>query len=173
MNWSDATLARLPGVRDRVVEVSLKPGTGGLNILMTTEQIDDLAELGADAAVLLLKRFAGRAPTRDGEMGDGWNEHRWVRFNVLCDSLAAGLAGLTWSASQGRYCKPIRDLIGEATREPPLAGDKATQLHAAQAAALQAVLNALMQAERALGRPTVAQPYVPSPRPVMRVRPPV
>jgi hypothetical protein len=173
MNWSDTALSRLPGVRERVVEVPLTPGIGGLNIRMTPAEIDDLAELGADAGVALLKRFAGRSRNSAGEMSDGWNEHRWVRFNVLCDSLAAGLAGLTWSASRGTYRKPIRDLISDAAREQPLAGDASSQIHAAQAAALQAVLNALMQAEQALTRPTVAQPYVPSPRPVMRVRPPL
>ncbi len=173
MNWSDATLARLPGVRDRVAEVTLEPGIGGLNIRMTPGQIRKLADGGADAGVELLKRFAGRGRTRAGELADGWNEHRWVRFNVLRDSLTAGLAGLTWSASQRRYAKPIRELIREATREPPLAGDATSQIHAAQAAALEAVLNALMQAERALTRPTVTQPYAPSPRPAMRVRPPL
>ena len=53
------------------------------------------------------------------------------------------------------------------------ATDNDSQLLAAQAAALEGVLDALMQAERALNRPTVGQPYKPLPRPVMRVRPPL
>ena len=53
------------------------------------------------------------------------------------------------------------------------ATDNNSQLLAAQAAALEGVLDALMQAERALNRPTVGQPYKPLPRPVLRVRPPL
>ncbi len=115
-----------------------------------------------------------------------------MRLNVLRDSLSRSLAGLTWAASQGHYGKPLRDLIRQAIDEPvlkqvlkkdndesalkkeePVRKDNDSQLLAAQAAALEGALNALMQAERALNMPTVGQPYRPSPRPVMRVRPPL
>ncbi len=58
INWSDATLARLPGVRERVARVGLRSGIGGLNILMTEEEIRGLADLGRVAALKLLKRYA-------------------------------------------------------------------------------------------------------------------
>ena len=133
------------------------------------------------AALKLIKRYAFPVARSSGELSDGWNEHRWVRLNVMRDSLAMSLAGLTWAASHGNG-KPLRDLIRQAIDEPILKKDKdeaapATdndlQLLAAQAAALEGVLDALMQAERALNRPTVGQPYKPLPRPVMRVRPPL
>jgi predicted acylesterase/phospholipase RssA len=190
INWSDATLARLPGVRERVVRIGLPPGVGGLNIRMKEEDIRDLADQGRVAALKLLKRYALLAPRPCGELADGWNEHRWVRLNVLRDSLSRSLAGLTWASSQGRYGKPLRDLIRQAIDEPvlkngndecvpkkeddePVRKDDDSQLLAAQAAALEGVLDALMQAERALNMATVGQPYRPSPRPVMRVRPPL
>jgi len=192
INWSDATLARLPGVRERVVRIGLPSGVGGLNIRMKEEKIRELADLGSEAAVELLKRYALPAPRPPGIVADGWNEHRWVRLNVLRDSLSRSLAGLTWAALQGSYGKPLHDLIRHAIDEPilkkgddeslpkkededndPVRKDNDSQLLAAQAAALEGVLDALMQAERALNMPTVGQPYRPSPRPVMRVRPPL
>jgi len=182
INWSDATLARLPGVRERVVQVGLRSGIGGLNILMEEQDIRGLADLGRVAALKLIRRYAFPVARRSGELSDGWNEHRWVRLNVMRDSLARSLAGLTWAASQPGSGKPLRDLIRQAIDEPILKKDKDeavpatdndSQLLAAQAAALEGVLDALMQAERALNRPTVGQPYKPLPRPVMRVRPPL
>ena len=197
INWSDATLARLPGVRERVVRVGLPSGVGGLNIRMKEGDIRDLADQGRVAALKLLKRYALPAPRPCGELSNGWNEHRWVRLNVLRDSLSRSLAGLTWAALQGRYGKPLRDLISQAIDEPmlkkgtdecvpkndeavpkkeddePVRKDNDSQLLAAQAAALEGALSGLMQAERALNMPTVGQPYRPLPRPVMRVRPPL
>ncbi len=197
INWSDATLARLPGVRERVVRIGLPSEVGGLNIQMKEKKIRELADLGREAAVELLKRYALPAPRPSGVLADGWNEHRWVRLNVLRDSLSRSLAGLTWAALQAQHGKPLRDLIRQATDEPmlkkdddesvlkndesvpkkeddePVQKDNDSQLLAAQAAALEGALDALMQAERALNMPTVGQPYRPSPRPVMRVRPPL
>jgi hypothetical protein len=57
INWRDATLARLPGVRERVVRVGLRSGIGGLNILMEGKDIRGLADLGRVAALELLKRL--------------------------------------------------------------------------------------------------------------------
>ncbi|MEH2623783.1 hypothetical protein V1292_001838 [Bradyrhizobium sp. AZCC 1719] len=65
--------------------------------------------------------------------------------------------------------EPVRDKGNDET----VRKDNDSQLLAAQAAALEGALDALMQAERALNMPTVGQPYRPSPRPVMRVRPPL
>jgi predicted acylesterase/phospholipase RssA len=173
-NWNDVTLARLPGVRERVARVGLRSGIGDLNILMTDEEIRGLADLGRVAALKLLKRYAFPVARPSDELSDGWNEHRWVRLNVLRDSLSNSLAGLTWATTQGGHGKPLRDMIRHANNEPVLKGDERSKLLAAQAAALEGALNALVQAERALTMPTAEQqPYMPSPRPVMRVRPPL
>jgi predicted acylesterase/phospholipase RssA len=172
-DWNDTTLARLPGVRERVARVGLYPGIGGLNILMTGEEIRGLADLGREAALKLLRRYALPATLPSGEPSDGWNEHRWVRFNVLRDSLAEFLAGLIWAAAQERYGRPLGEAIQRAVDEPPLSGEKSLRLLPAQAAALAGALDALMELERTLTAPAAQQPYKPSPRPVMRVRPPL
>ncbi len=170
-DWNDATLAQLPGVRDRVVQVDLDAGTGGLNILMDKQQIESLGQLGGEAGRRLLKRFT-KASTPDG-IAFGWHEHRWVRFNLLRECLSESLAGLTWSAAQGRYGKPLREQIRDATEDGPLKDRKnrTAPLFAAEAAALDGVLIALREAERALTAPTVGKSYKPFPRPEFRIRP--
>jgi len=173
-HWNDATLARLPGVRDRVVQVELNRYIGGLNILMTTAQIRSLAKLGGEAALLLLDRFAASSPREPEGVANGWDEHRWVRFNVFWESLADSLSGLTSSISQSRYATPIREMIRQAIDETPLKGDDRARLLAADAATLDGVLEALINAERVLtAHARAGQPYVARPRPVMRVRPPL
>lgn len=179
IDWNDATLVRLPGVRDRVARIGLYRGIGGLNIRMTGRQIRGLARLGGDAALLLLERFS--KASSPGGTAVGWNEHRWVRFNVLRECLSNSLAGLTVSATQARYAKPLGEQIHDAIDAAPLTRvddsgpveDASSKLLAAQAAALDGVLAALMQAERALTAATIDQPYKPSPQPVLRVRPPL
>ena len=184
-DWNDTMLARLPGVRDRVARVGLPPGTGGLNILMNRAEIERLSCLGLEAAKQLLARFA--APSSPSGAAAGWNEHRWVRFNVLQHCLASNLTGLSWSANRAPHTLPLHKQIREAIDTPPLlrqtpdqAGSNSprekqeeSQLLPAQAAALEGVLAALMQAERALSAPTTPQPYHPFPQPELRVRPPL
>jgi hypothetical protein len=168
-DWNDAALARLPGVRDRVVHVWLRPNIGGLNILMTGSQIRSLARLGGEASKKLLRKFS-KASAPNG-VARGWNEHRWVRFNVLRGCLSETLAGLTWSVQQSRYSQPLRDQIRDAADAAPLEGASRASLLAAQAAALDGALDALMQVERALNAPACAQPYAPEPPPELRIRP--
>jgi predicted acylesterase/phospholipase RssA len=70
-NWQDNTQARVPAYRDRLVHVSQKDDEGGLNLSMDDETVKRLAIRGVRAGQLLLQRFRS---------GDGWVEHRWVRF---------------------------------------------------------------------------------------------
>ena len=174
-DWNDATLARLPGVRERVARVGLPPGIGGLNILMNRQQIHCLSELGGEAARQLQDRFA--TPKGSQGLATGWAEHRWVRFNLLRLSLSQMLQGLAWSAENARHAQPLREQILAAVDRPPLVeeppGPDPQQLLPAQAAALQAALSALLQAERALNAPGATPPYQPQPHPVLAVRPPL
>jgi hypothetical protein len=82
-NWSDTTLARLPGFRDRIALVTLSKLEGGLNLNMPWERIKPLAERGQGAAAELVARFA----TRTSPSRLNWPNHRWVR-------LRSGLAAI-------------------------------------------------------------------------------
>lgn len=80
-NWNDNSLARMPGVRDRVARVRLKKDEGGMNLNMGKDPIDNVAKKGIKAINELLIRFA--PSTHGNGQSDGWNEHRFVRLHVL------------------------------------------------------------------------------------------
>ncbi len=170
-DWNDALLARMPGVRDRIVRVALPPGIGGLNICMTPDQIQSLSDLGREAGRRLLERFA-RPALPDGTAA-GWAEHRWVRLHLLREGLAELLAGASAAAAPGPYGPSLAQQVRAAQAGTPLRGDDAQRLLAAQAAALEGTLAALRAAEAALGAPQAAPPYQPRPQPMLRLRPPL
>lgn len=146
--WSDATIARLPGVRERVAELRVKPGIGGLNLYMSRDEINALGLAGADAARLLIERF-GKPSEADGTAA-GWNEHRWIRFNLLRESLTRTLSGLSWSTNMRLLGRPIQEQIRSAMEHPALNADPDSLLLPAEAAVLKGALEAILEAERTL-----------------------
>ena len=78
-NWVDNTQLRLPGYRERVVEIQLDPTEGGLNLQMTHEMRKALQDLGSDAGDLLVKTFA---PLRSSP-APGWTKHRVIRLRTV------------------------------------------------------------------------------------------
>jgi predicted acylesterase/phospholipase RssA len=83
-NWGDTELMAMPGYRDRIVHVGLRPGEGGLNLKMPKKAIREVAERGERAGEMLTDRF-GRNPSPNIELT--WDNHRWIRYR----SLMAGL----------------------------------------------------------------------------------
>jgi hypothetical protein len=81
--WHDNAFLRLPGYRDRLVEVWLKEDEGGLNLNMSSDLIKTLVERGREAGKGIAGRFAS-TPANDPM---SWNGHRWARFR-------SGMAGL-------------------------------------------------------------------------------
>lgn len=159
-DWSDAALARLPGVRDRVAQIRLPPGIGGLNLRMKTDQIRWLAALGVAGVRTLLDRYA-RCDSTSGQ-ASGWLEHRLVRLELLAETLGSSFEGLAWSASRSRHAQPLAEQLRDGAADDP-----------ARAAALQGVLETLMQTERALrARADRPRPAL-RPRPQWRLRPPM
>jgi hypothetical protein len=75
-NWHDNLQMSVPGYRDRIAHVKLRPNEGGLNLSMGPDQVTQLTQRGREAGLMLCKRFgnAGAAETMN------WNNHRWVRF---------------------------------------------------------------------------------------------
>jgi predicted acylesterase/phospholipase RssA len=68
-DWQDNLQSTLPGYRERIVHVALKPEEGGLNIAMPKKLVEQLAGYGADAGEILRKEF-------------DLDEHRWRRFLI-------------------------------------------------------------------------------------------
>jgi hypothetical protein len=74
MSWQDNLQSTLPGYRDRIVHVGLKPDEGGLNIAMPPKLVLTLGEYGAQAGADMRGEF-------------DLDEHRWRRFLVAMDRM--------------------------------------------------------------------------------------
>jgi len=100
--WHDNGYLRLPGYRDRVVEIWLRPDEGGMNLTMPSETIRGLVERGNAAGISLRDRFTGD----DDNAALSWDGHRWTRLR----SAMAGLA---------TYLRQFKGSV-----DHPLAGDR-------------------------------------------------
>jgi predicted acylesterase/phospholipase RssA len=170
-SWNDATATRLPGVRDRVVQVRLDKREGGLNLDMPGPLISKLAGYGQEAGAKLRSKFAPHAGSNT--VSHGWSEHRWVRFNVVANGLRERLKGLNLSAALAVNAVPLGQQINSARTTSPLAGEDENPLTAKQADSLALLLQALLNAEKSFAVETEAQPYRPVPEPSIRVRSPL
>lgn len=170
-SWNDATATRLPGVRDRVVQVRLEKSEGGLNLDMPNELISKLAGYGQEAGAKLRSKFAldGSSNT----VSRGWSEHRWVRFNVFANGLRERLKGLGLSAALSVNATPLSQQISSARATSPLAGEDESPLTKEQADSLARLLQAMLDAESAFAKESETQPYRPVPEPSIRVRSPL
>ncbi len=169
--WNDSTMMRMPGVRDRVVQVRLKKGEGGVNISMSDTQIHAIAARGREAGQAFVDKFASSP--------DGWNEHRWVRFNALLIQLRERITGTTQAANLGRHGAPLRTLIQRSRVEPPLQGKVGSKpwpsekpLELPQVNELVALLDALQRVEKAVDAIRPTHPFCAVPRPSLRSRHP-
>jgi predicted acylesterase/phospholipase RssA len=106
-NYRDNMQSRLPSYQERVVQIRLEAGEGGLNLAMDEETIADLTKRGEEAGELL-KTFR-------------FDHHRWVRLRVLMNQLEEQLEGaegalvsilregLIERQLDGEFPHPIRD----------------------------------------------------------------
>jgi predicted acylesterase/phospholipase RssA len=79
-DWQDSLQSTLPGYRDRIVHINLKPGEGGLNFAMPAKVALSLASYGATAGITLRDEFE-------------FDEHRWRRFLVAMERLDEAVEG--------------------------------------------------------------------------------
>jgi predicted acylesterase/phospholipase RssA len=80
-NWSDNTLSRMPGFRDRIAHVGLTNQEGGLNLKMPDARIQALNKRGVNTGIEFVKRFA----TSQEKMN--WTNHRWIRLRTMLSSV--------------------------------------------------------------------------------------
>ena len=170
-NWNDNTLMRMPAVRDRVVRVGLGPGEGNLNLKLTQAQILSLARnYGTLAGRRLVDKF--RPQSAASETAVAWDEHRWVRFNLLLSALDECLDELEARAERAPYAKKITELIDGAFIKRPLRGERPQEnaLSASQADALDKLREAVNELGASFQHQNVRQPYRGEPRPSLRIR---
>jgi hypothetical protein len=173
-NWNDNSLARMPGVRDRVARVRLEEGEGGLNLNMSPGAMASVSEKGLEAARELLKRFDQTAP---GEpQARGWDEHRLVRLHVLLKMLEARAPGLLIALGNApRHVTPVEKLLEQAINDPSLAPTPGYEepMTPAQRDAVARVVAALVQMAETFSIPANASAFHAVPAPELRVRPPL
>jgi len=172
-NWNDNALSRMPGVRDRIARVRLKPTEGGLNLNMEGAVIQAVAERGERAALSLVARFVAAEP--GGPQAAGWDEQRWVRLGLLLKMIQERAPGVLTALDPALpHATPLQTLIdraGDGSAPPPAGYD--APLTAAQQAALRAVVDALGVLVGTLAQPGLRTDFQPVPKPELRVRPPL
>jgi predicted acylesterase/phospholipase RssA len=174
--WNDNATARLPGVRERIVNIYQDPKSsmGGLNLTMPPEDLLKLAGLGQQAGRKLVKRYIRVAPGPKGQTQPSvhWDLHRWMRFSTFVLALEGKMARFTQSADQKAHARPLGEMIKEleltrtAGKEPceyALTRTQAKGMHKA-ALALAELECSLMASSK------VVQPFEPNPQPELRLR---
>ena len=111
-NWADNAQARVPGYRDRVVQIFQTDEEGGMNLNMPSSTVMSLSERGRFAGVKLRERFTGN----DGSELS-WNHHRWIRYRSVMALLERAFQsfkrGYHWQLDK----PPYKDLITQNSGE--------------------------------------------------------
>jgi predicted acylesterase/phospholipase RssA len=170
-NWSDTTLAELPGFRDRIVTVELTPLEGGLHLNMDKNLVEDLKQRGTRAGRFLVDRFATPSTLEPGT-GMSWENHRWLRYRTSMETLRAYLKRF----DEG-YTQPVAPdvtydalvLSSDPKARPnqtyPLSDDPEVRKR------LAGLTSALDQFAQALAREGAIEEHAPRPTPDLSVRP--
>ena len=101
-DWQDNLQSILPGYRERIVHVVLKPDEGGLNLTMDEETIAKLVDYGKKAGTLLRDDF-------------NLEEHRWRRFLVSMARMEETLDEVATAYAQvpGKFGDFLDDFVRE------------------------------------------------------------
>jgi predicted acylesterase/phospholipase RssA len=167
-NWRDNSRLRLPGYRDRVAAVRLKPSEGGLNLNMTGTQIGELAERGREAAEMLAAHFG---PAGAAGVETTWENHRWLRLLSTLSGMEKLLEEFeaAWQAPSP-FARSYPDLLDPA-RTPKQALPSYREVTNAQRVIALTCLNQL-RGVLAQQRAILAAPWFKenTPRPPLRFR---
>jgi predicted acylesterase/phospholipase RssA len=177
-NWNDNSLARMPGVRDRIARIRLDEHEGGLNLDMETPIIQSLVARGETAASELTAQFTAQPPNEP--QPEGWDDQRFVRLCTLLKMLEERAPGILEAFDdKTAHATDFVTLIDRAMQSS--AGDGVQKLPAGfeapltpeQAQALKEAMEALKQLMVTLGNPAAQSAFRAIPGPELRVRPPL
>jgi predicted acylesterase/phospholipase RssA len=113
--WHDNSFLKLPGYRDRVVEIWLRPDEGGLNLSMPEDVIKRLIDLGREGGIRLRDRFSDA----DDFEAMSWTGHRWTRYRSAMAGLTAALQQFRQSVANCMPSDvPLRELLSDRDRPP-------------------------------------------------------
>jgi hypothetical protein len=160
-NWHDNSYLRLPGYRDRLVEIWMYPEEGGLNLEMAPETIAGLVTRGRQAGEDISRRFA---ETPAGE-AMSWDGHRWTRFRSAMAGLMDTLGDLRINVQAPPMAEdgPLLDFLADGAVLPCYAYKKKSQRRSDEEALrrLLATLNGLAALDPA--------PFAEAPRPPVEI----
>ena len=169
-NWNDNTLARMPGVRDRVARVRLEDNEGGFNLNMPGELIEKVAGRGRQAAEAIIERFLGSPPA--SKPAKGWDEQRWTRLDVFIHAFGQRISGLSRALGANLpWTTSYQNLITDSQKSAP--PGHAAKLRDEQVRALQGLIQSLDEVAKAFASHSTSYSNVPLPEPELRVRPPL
>jgi hypothetical protein len=177
-NWNDNSLARMPGVRDRIARVRLDEHEGGLNLDMEAPIIQSLVARGETAASELIAQFTAQPP--NAPQSEGWDDQRFVRLCVLLKMLEARAPGILEAFDdKTAHATDFVTLIdramqvnaGDSVQNPPAGFE--SSLTPEQAQALKEAMEALKQLMVTLGNSAAQSAFRAIPEPELRVRPPL
>lgn len=166
-NWRDNTQGRLPGFRERIIDIKLAHGEGGLNLAMDEKKITRLTERGAYAGERLKALFSGAGA--NPEPTQHWNDSRYTRFRVTMSVIEQALRAISrgYNAPVDAATIPYKDRIGTGGVAPyPLAP-------AQLLAFAEATIRSYNETVEKWGETTLSDPDVPHPTAVLRLTPPV
>jgi predicted acylesterase/phospholipase RssA len=164
-NWSDNTLSRMPGYRDRIANVELTAEEGGLNLQMPSERIGALSERGTNAASEFIRRFA---TTEEPLMN--WPNHRWIRLRSMLGSVVEMAQAIDRTCANPQANDPAYDVwlrdtsVGDA---PSYQWSNASQ----QTLAIETIAALRDIARKWTDGQIDAAAKAPRPRPELRPRP--
>jgi predicted acylesterase/phospholipase RssA len=166
-NWRDNTQGRLPGFRERIIDIKLAHGEGGLNLAMDEQKITRLNARGAYAGDRLKALFSGPddhpGPTKH------WNDSRFTRFRVTMSVLEQALRALRrgYEAPVDAVTIPYAQRIGQGG-VAPYALTPSERLEFAED-----TVAAYLGLVAGWGVQTLSDAGVPHPTAVLRLTPPV
>lgn len=157
-NWRDNQQCRLPGYRERIVRIALRPDEGGLNLNMPPATIGRLFALGRRAGERIVTDF-------------DFDAHRWRRYLASqepLDEMFAGMRAAWTDPAPDR--RPLREFLPDCAMDPPEYADISIDR-------LRRMFNAteaLVDATADWGDPlTKERSGLPRPRGALRMVPPV
>jgi hypothetical protein len=98
-SWRDEIMFTYPGFRDRILQISVRPSEGGLNLNMPQVRIKDLGAAGELAAQRLIDRFHPDG----GQQGAGWMNHREIRLRSFLGVIQPASTALERSLEDGSW----------------------------------------------------------------------
>ncbi len=159
-NWHDNAYLRLPGFRDRVAEIWLAKGEGGLNLSMERAEVDSLIAKGHEAGRALCERYAELPPTDPMS----WRAHRWTRFRAGMAALVEKVEELGDSMGpDGLVEAELVELLSSLAAPPAYRFANAEQLDAARDFAEAAAKLAT------LAQTSARKPFADGPRPLLEM----